>query len=208
MLSSISITQNMKVVKIHVFLKFTLLQVSCISPLCSFWVQQTRDCFSLSLYLKASLYFLVQTTGISLSFLFYTGVLNIQNLFNIWYIKMCDGSWELVNSSAFLLLLENPVPCGPKDQTEKFLTGRQRSKHFYLFTAEILMLYFVLSIQNIPSTISTEGKQCHVLPCKNWILKETVTFSTSHGGKNEDHELTKNTQNDTWNITNNFNMMN
>lgn len=102
-----------------------------------------------------------------------------------------------MNSSALLLLLENPVPCGPKDQTEKFLTGRQRSKHFYLFTAEILMLYFVLSIQNIPSTISTEGKQCHVLPCKNWILKETVTFSTSHGGKNEDHELTKNTQNDT-----------
>lgn len=130
MLSSISITQNMKVIKIHVFLKFTLLQVSCISPFCSFWVQQTRQFQPVCVIESITLFSRADYRNQSEFSFLHKCSEHLQNLFNMWYIKMWDDRWELVNSSAFLLLLENPVPCGSKDQTEKCFSADKDQSTF------------------------------------------------------------------------------
>lgn len=100
----------------RVFFKFTLLQVSYISPLLLLPGTTNKIAPAGLCNSKHHFIYLVQTTGTILSFLFYIGVLNIQNPLNEWYIKMQDGRWELANSSAFLIFYRIQCPVGQRSK--------------------------------------------------------------------------------------------
>lgn len=173
--TSISITQNTKTVKIHKF-SSNLHYSRCLTFLhsCCFQAQQTRLLQLVYVIESITLFTSVDYRNHP-KFSFSTEVLRTSRIYWINDIlKWGMTSKSLQTALHFLFIIESSGLWVKGANQEVFLTGTQRSKHFYPFRAQIDTLFPVPSIQN---SVSYWLKEDNVMFCHvKSVLRKTIVY--------------------------------